>query len=109
MVIMEKCERLGNLFYQNTSSGTTIFVLNDETYTYSKIYLTQNERKWLLSAIISGEIGYAVSELKDIERELTQYTPSEEEKKAHEEKAKRLLIYKQNLEAVKKLLEDGGL
>ena len=108
-MIREKCERLGNLFYHNTPSGTIIFLLNDETYTYARIYLTQNERKWLLSAIIDGEIGYAGSELKDIEKELTQYTPSEEEKKAHEEKAKRLLIYKQNLEAVKKLLEDGGL
>ena len=39
MVIMEKCERLGNLFYQNTPSSTVIFVLNDETYTYSKMSL----------------------------------------------------------------------
>jgi len=80
-----------------------------ESYTYSKMHLMQSERKRLLSALIDGEIECANTKIKDIERRLSSYMPDEEEKKSYEERAKLLLIYLQNLDAVKKLLVDGDL
>lgn len=105
----EKYEKLGNLLFQNTPTGTTIFLLNDEAHTYSKICLMPSERRRFLLALIDCEIECASIKIKDIEKRLSNHVPNEKEKKHYEERAKLLLIYMQNLDAVKKLLEGGDL